>query len=142
MISATQVYIGPERSNGFDRASDTRQTIPGGSLTALVPVAQVDLPTGDYVLTANIDLGPTLPIAQQYTCQLKMANQTDPVDSLPIIYGLQTRLSLSGVVRVGSPAPLVLSCGSDGPARLLKGRLNVLHVDQINPTITGVAILN
>jgi hypothetical protein len=128
----TEIYTGAEQTS-----DNTRHTIPGGSLAALVPVTQFYLPNGDFVLDANIDLAATLPIGQQYTCQLKVANQTDPVDSLPVIYGVQTRLHLAGVVHLYSAALVTLSCGSDAPARLLKGRLHALHVDRINPSITG-----
>jgi hypothetical protein len=103
-----------------------------------VPVVQLYLPNGDFVLNANVDLAPTLPIAQQYTCQIKVANQPDPVDSLPIIYGVQARLNLGGAVHLYTPAQVTLSCGADAPARLLKVRLTALHVDRINQAITGM----
>ena len=134
ITSVTQVYTVPEQTR-----DNSRQAIPGGSLTALVPVTQLYLPTGDFVLNANIDLATTLPIGQQYTCQLKVANQTDPVDSLPIIYGVQTRLNLGGAVHLYAPAQVTLSCGSDSPARLLKARLTALQVDHINTAITGMS---
>jgi hypothetical protein len=134
ITSVTQIYTGTDQTT-----DNARQTIPGGSLTNLVLVTQFYLPNGDFVLNANVDLAATLPIGQQYTCQLKVANQTDPVDSLPFIYGLQTRLSLGGAVHLYTPAQVTLSCGSDAPARLLKARLNALHVDHINPAITGIS---
>ena len=115
ITSLFQVYTGPEQTS-----DNTQKTISGGSLTALVPVIQFYLQNGDYVLNANVDLAPTLPIGQQYTCQLKVANQTEPVDSLPILYALQTRVSLGGAVHLFSPTQVTLSCGSDAPARLLK----------------------
>ena len=74
----------------------------------------------------------TLPIAQQYTCQLKIANVFEPMDSLPIIYGAQTRLTLSGAVHLDMPSQVVVTCGSDAPAKLLKVRFNALHVDRMN----------
>jgi hypothetical protein len=132
-ILVSQALVGPETAS-----LNTPLSIPGGSLTTLVPVAQFWLQNGDYVVNANVDLGSTLPIGQQYTCQLTAPIQTDPIDSLPIIYGLQTRLSLSGTVRLQSPTLLTLSCGSDAPARLLKARITVLHVDQINPAMMGM----
>src|SRR5262249_30516974 len=102
----TQVYTAPDQTNA------NSQTIPGGSLTTLVPVTQFYVPSGDYFLNADIDVAATLPIGQQYTCQLRVANQTDPVDSLPILYGMQTRLHLSGALHFYSTAQLTLSCGS------------------------------
>jgi hypothetical protein len=130
---ATQIYTGDQTND------NERRTIPGGSLTALVPVTQLYLPAGDFILNANVDLAPTLPIGQQYTCQLKVATQTDPIDSLPILYAGQTRLNLGGGVHLYMPAMVTLSCGADAPARLLKARLNALHVDQINMATAGMS---
>jgi hypothetical protein len=39
-----------------------------------------------------------------------MATQNDPVDSLPIIYGIQTRLQLGGVAHLDTPDQLTLNC--------------------------------
>ncbi len=107
ITSVIQVSVGGDNGS----SNNTRQILPGASLTVLVPVVQFYLSNGDFVLNAYIDLAPTLPIAQQYTCQLKVANLTGPVDSLPIIYGLQARLNLGGAVHLSTPA---LQRGSGG----------------------------
>jgi hypothetical protein len=143
--AVTQVHISADKTannTANNPVINTRQTIPGGSLTALVPVVNLFLPSGDFVLNATIDLAPTLPIAQQYTCQLKVANVPDPVDALPIIYGVQTRLSLGGALHLYTPAQVTLSCGSDAPSNVLRARLNALHVDRIDPAVTGLANMN
>jgi hypothetical protein len=135
-----QHFVGQGKTGGQTGGITTgngRQTLPGASLTALVPVVQVYLPNGDYVLNANIDVAPTLPTAQQYTCELTVANQVDPVDDLPIMYALQTRLSLNTAVHLYIPSKVTVSCGSDAPALVLKARLTALRIDHIDPAVGG-----
>jgi hypothetical protein len=97
----------------------------------------VYLSSGDYVLNANVDVMPTLPTAQQYTCELTVANQVEPVDDLPIMYALQTRLTLSAAVHLYIPSKVTLSCGSDATALVLKARLTALRIDRIDPAVVG-----
>jgi hypothetical protein len=105
-----------------------------------VLVVELRLPAGDFLLNATVDLANTIPIAQQYTCQLKVADTVEPIDYTPIIYGLQTRLSLSGTVHIYVPTQVTVSCGSDAPARVLKGRLTALQVDHITAALSGATI--
>ena len=141
--SVMQRFVGQGKTGGQtgglggQTTNNGRQTLPGASLTALVPVANMYLPAGDYVLNANVDVAPTLPTAQQYTCELTVANEVDPVDDLPIIYAVQTRLSLSSVVHIYIPSKVTVSCGSDAPAIVLKARLTALHIDRIEPAVAG-----
>lgn len=114
------------------------QTIPGATLTALAPVANFSVPYGDYILNAAVDVRSTLITGQQFTCEVRVANQVDAIDTVPETYAVQTRLSLGGPVHIDGPTQVTLSCGSDAPARLLKVRLNALRVDHIEPGASGV----
>lgn len=108
-------------------------TLPAGKMTIL---ATFSLAPGDNLVTAVVDLGPTLPVAQQYTCELKSYGEV--LDVTPAVYGAQIRLHLQGMLHSYSSAPVMLSCGSDAPAHFLKGRVSVVRVDTLSSD-TGVA---
>jgi hypothetical protein len=88
------------------------------------------------VLNASVDLQPTLSISQQYTCQLKMAGHSDLIDYTPVLVGTAARLNLNCMVHLDYTTQLELDCGTDAPARFLKGRIYALRVDVLNPGIT------
>jgi hypothetical protein len=109
--------------------------IPGATLAALVQVAQFSPSAGDFVLTGTVDLAPTLPIGQQFTCQLK-DYRNEVIDSSPIVIaGGQVRLVMQGVVHMYFAAPLTLYCGSDAAARLVRAHFIVTQVDRLNPVV-------
>jgi hypothetical protein len=100
-----------------------------------MPVGRFNLPAGDYVLNASVDLQPTLSIPQQYTCQIKVTGRSDVIDSSPILAGTSVRLSLNGLVHLDYTTQLEFNCGADAPARLLNARIYALRVDVLNPAV-------
>jgi hypothetical protein len=137
----TEFFVGQQGGQtvsplASESTTTTPFTIQGASLTALVQVAKFNLPAGDFVLDAVVDLQPTLAIGQHYTCQLQVAGRTDLIDSTPVEAGSAIRLPLTGLVHLDIPSQIVLSCGADAPAQFIKGKIHALRVDVLNPLVT------
>jgi len=110
--------------------------IPPATLAAPVQVAQFSLSAGDFVLAGTVDLAPTSPMGQQYTCQLK-DYRNDVIDSSPIVIaGGQVRLVMQGIAHMYFTAPLTLNCGSSAAANLVRAQFIATQVDRLNPVVT------
>jgi hypothetical protein len=57
------------------------------------------------------------------------------IDSTPALVGGATRLTLSGLVHLDFSSEIELSCGADAPTRFIKGKIQALKVDVINPAV-------
>jgi hypothetical protein len=71
---------------------------------------------------------------------LRWPIRSDPVDSLPIIYGVQTRLNAAAAVHLYTPAQVTLSCGSDAPARKMDVRLIAATAGDLENAIEQIVL--
>jgi hypothetical protein len=112
--------------------------LPTGSLAKSVPVAQFTLPSGQYSLMVTVDLTATLPIGQQFTCQMATLPGLTPIDNTPIVYAAgRTRLVLMGTATYNAPFSILVSCGSDVAASVLHTQVLATQVEHVNPTLTA-----